>query len=189
MFSHIVGDAGAVFAFEPTAYFRNVLTENVKENNVHNVKIPSYGLSDTDGEYPCYRYEASASIHTNIEERVNCVNIENILCRKMDNVFDEFGVKRLDFIKMDVDGHEPAILKGARNILNKFSPIVLLEISHLHYRIQGTLAWDFYAYLKKEGYNIYDEDNIVPLQNETDFLTKCGNFAYGRNIVISKNPL
>jgi hypothetical protein len=48
----------------------------------------------------------------------------------LENLFPQFGIPGINFIKIDVDGFELEVLSGARSLINRFQPIVLLEMNH-----------------------------------------------------------
>jgi hypothetical protein len=107
----------------------------------------------------------------------------------LDALLKDFPLRKIDFIKVDVDGHEPYFFEGAWETLDKYDPVVFLEVSHLHYLEGGVTAWDFYEKLKAHNYLIYHENNLDEIKTKEEFLIKCGNFAYSTNIIISKKPL
>ena len=49
---------------------------------------------------------------------------------QLDKIAEETGLKRVDFIKMDIEGAEREALKGARNILNQFHPRLMVDAYH-----------------------------------------------------------
>jgi hypothetical protein len=130
---------------------------------------------------------SSATLHLPGNQKpLSCEKIKLI---SLDDFVKEYHLDKIDFIKIDVDGHEPLFFEGAWNTLEKFYPTVLLEINHLNYLSAGFMAWDFYDLLKGKGYHIYHEDGLVELHNMEEFLIKCGNFAYSANVVIAKKAL
>lgn len=187
LFSKIVGGSGRVFAFEPTQHYRSVLLRNLAANKLSNVEILPVGLSDRRQRVGIQVGTSSATIHP--PEKLPHEFEEVIDLLSLDEFVESMTLERIDFIKVDVDGHEPLFLDGARRVLDKFNPLILLEVSHLHYLEAGVSAWDFYARLKRDGYRIYDEEGLVELRTRSDFLIKCGNFAYSRNILITKKSL
>ncbi len=104
-------------------------------------------------------------------------------------IWSELNIKKLDFIKVDVDGHEPFFLHRAISTIEKYDPAILLEVSHENYLEAGFTAWEFYAYLKENGFHIYSEINLLEFHSKADFLKECGNFAYSANIIISKSDI
>lgn len=183
--SSLVGCRGEVIAFEPTTFYRNTLLKNIKQNSSTNITVKDFGLSEDNQNLKISLGESSATLHPvdgNFGQRIETINL-----MRLDDIFDQLEIAKVDFIKIDVDGHEPSVLKGAEATLKKFSPKILLEVSHLNYLEHGTTAWDFFEYVLSLGYSIYDEHELRPLTTRHDFLVKCGNFAYSRNILLSKN--
>lgn len=75
---------------------------------------------------------------------------------------DEFveleKLETIDMIKLDVDGNEVDILKGAANTFKKFKPILLVELSPIHFENdkQPYSFNDQIELLKKLNYNFHD---------------------------------
>jgi FkbM family methyltransferase len=65
-----------------------------------------------------------ASSILNRGQQENCVKIEKIIG---DNFFEEQGLERLDFVKIDVEGHEKYALKGILKTIKKYRPIIMME--------------------------------------------------------------
>lgn len=61
-----------------------------------------------------------------------CEKIEEISV--LTRTLDSFGLRDVGFIKIDVEGHELEVLKGARNTLLRERPVLLLEIEERHRR-------------------------------------------------------
>ena len=49
-------------------------------------------------------------------------------------VFDDLELERVDFIKMDVEGHEVSALKGAGEVIRKFAPQLAISVYHYNGR-------------------------------------------------------
>lgn len=90
---------------------------------------------------------------------------------------------RLDFIKIDVDGHEPKFINGGLDTIRKYKPIILTEVNQDNLFQDGTNAWEFADLLELLGYQICDEKEGKPFKNRRDYLLKAGNFAYSANIL------
>ena len=188
LISKLIGESGQIFAFEPTKYFGTVLKNNLNENKIDNVEILEYGLSNTIQELEIDIGPSSATMHSP-EGYDSVITKENIKLTTLEEFVKEKNFNKIDFIKIDVDGHEPLFFEGAWSVLDTYNPIILCEISHLHYFEAGTTAWDFYRMVRKHKYYIYNEDTMEVMDNETKFLRQCANFDKTSNIILSKKLL
>jgi len=187
MLSKLVGREGKVLAFEPTKHFFSVLEKNIRANDLKNCATHRLGLSNKTGRLSISIDKDTATMH--MPEGVARIGEEKIQLTTLDSFVVTNKLKKIDFIKIDVDGHEPLFFEGAWKALEKFDPVILLEVSHLHFLGAGYTAWRFYKILKSKGYRIYSEQGLKELKNKTEFLIECGNFAYSANILISKRDL
>jgi FkbM family methyltransferase len=76
-----------------------------------------------------------------------------------------YGLPRIDFIKMDVEGSECAALDGAKLIIDKFRPVMLIEINRTQLGYQGLSDEDLIWRLKGLGYRMYA---VQPEREGTD---------------------
>jgi FkbM family methyltransferase len=72
----------------------------------------------------------------------------------LDRLVDRAGLRGLDFVKIDVEGGELAVLRGGRSAIDEFRPALLVEIEERHIsRYQHTAA-DVVAELSSHGYTM-----------------------------------
>jgi FkbM family methyltransferase len=187
LFAKLVGNEGAVYAFEPTNKYFKFLKDNVLINELSNVRIFNKGLSDKNGEMEIFIDDSSATIHQPIASDIKDKEIIRLMT--LDEFVVEHDLKAINFIKIDIDGHEPFVLDGAINSIRIFKPVIILEISHLHYYKAGILAWDFYDKLVFWGFHIYYEKDLSEIKDKIDFLVKCGDFSHSVNVLLSLDAL
>ena len=73
---------------------------------------------------------------------------------------DSFNFGVVDFIKIDVEGDERAVLQGAVNTLDKHKPVVVLEQNHSTEQYGKGKYGDAVHWLEKNSYKIIDYDGI-----------------------------
>lgn len=187
-FGKQVGSKGRVIACEPTAHYRNVLERNLAENALTNVQVLDYGLSDRANTVSIDVGPSSATMHSPAGfDKV--LFQETISIARLDDVAASLALRRLDFVKIDVDGHDPFVLRGAWDTLQEYSPIVLMEISHLHYLQAGITGWEFFSEVHANGFRIYRETNFSEIETLERFLRECCNFDRSSNIILANRPL
>ncbi|RPG05627.1 MAG: FkbM family methyltransferase, partial [Pelagibacteraceae bacterium TMED247] len=135
---------GKLILFEPMPYSAKLLEKNLKVNGLDNFILYEDGLSDKEGvtyfDYsPKGNPGASAledGSHKKDEEGKSSDN--NILFNQEGRIevdlmtIDSLGLDRLDFIKLDIEGSEEDVIRGAFNTIEKFKPIITLEIYSDH---------------------------------------------------------
>ena len=111
-----------VISFEPSSQTFRLLEYNAAL--VSNVRCHNFGLSDADGEanfaiHPSNR--GANQISTTVE-----AGGERVRLRRLDGVEGLEGDIKL--IKIDVEGHEPAVLRGAEALIRRHQPIIVFEL-------------------------------------------------------------
>jgi len=138
---------GQHFGFEPIP----LLYKQLKQNYEHKAHIYPYALSDINGK-TSFNWVKNASAYSGIKKRkyeVKNPSIEEIEIevRTADNIIPE-GIK-IDFIKIDVEGGEFGVLKGAERILTKSHPYVIFECGIGASDYYGTDPAALYQYITK----------------------------------------
>jgi FkbM family methyltransferase len=134
-----VGPGGHVYAFERATKFLDLLKWNVAANKLlDRVTICPFGLSDSTIRTTISFDASSASIRTPPNAQI--VGNETIELRPLDELASHLGLDKIDFVLVDVDGHEPAFLKGARRTLERDTPTTILEIMPEYLYFAGSSA-------------------------------------------------
>lgn len=115
-------------AFEPIPSTFDQLKENVKINNLNNIKIYNFGFSNREAELTFY-LEPEASVSASAANISNKSDVEKVLClvKKLDDFVNNYGIKP-DFIKCDVEGAELHVYQGGIETINRYKPIIFTEM-------------------------------------------------------------
>jgi FkbM family methyltransferase len=127
---------GRVLAFEAQERIYYALAGNIAINNVFNVSARNVALTSESGtmKMPALDYTKPASYGSlEVRKRDRTENIGQIIdYTKLVDVqslaLDSLRLERVDFIKIDVEGMELDVLEGAKSILSRFRPPVLVEV-------------------------------------------------------------
>jgi len=122
-FSKAVGPQGKVYAFEPEPSNFNKLKANLERNKVTNVIPLQLAVSETEGEMQVSSAAGSSVITqagTGLSVKVTTI----------DKFVEANKLPRVDFIKMDVEGHELKVLEGAHETIQAFKPSLALSAYH-----------------------------------------------------------
>lgn len=175
--SRWVGDSGKVFSFEPRPSTFDHLSKSIKINGLENITIYNKALSDEVGSATLIAPEGHNSPGSSYLGKGKGVPV---LLSTLDALLPPLD--RLDFIKMDVEGWEPNVIKGAVQTIQKFHPIILSEISPWMLRERsGVSDRDYISLINSLG---YDCQNI----KNGEIIDSCGNVDVMNVIFIPKSP-
>lgn len=176
--SKLVGESGHVFAIEPTDFAFEKLQTNLRLNPSLQSRVTpaKVFLSDSKKESP-KEVSASWSIngslssgHRNPLDMGYSKSVENASVMTLDEFIHLSEITRLDAIKIDVDGNEVQVLKGAEKTLKTFSPLIFIEFSPIHYEGQSSTFIEQVELLTQHGYAFKDVfGNDLP-SNPTDLM-------------------
>ena len=133
LFSNLVGRDGEVHAFEPVPATFAILQKVMADHGARrNCRLNNLALGETPGVVTLHQPGADdGQASLRIHEHGSWVNSVPVLvhnCRV--TTLDEYtrSFRRLDFIKCDVEGAEMLVFKGARATLDRFSPVLFVEV-------------------------------------------------------------
>ena len=113
-----------LFAFEPHPFeYQRLATLFAGDGQVTALKL---GLSDTDGELPFRLDEANSGIST-FEIGDGVANAVSSV-RTGDAFAADHALRDIDFIKIDVEGHEAKVLRGLSGVIRDQRPVIIMEI-------------------------------------------------------------
>jgi FkbM family methyltransferase len=146
-----VGPSGSVIAFEPQPGLARYLEDMRSRMCWENVSIRECALSDTAGRRvlrvpgrensPGASLEAAAVSEASTRDREVAVDM---LDRQLE------GTEKVRFVKIDVEGHELAVFRGAERTLSASRPALLFECECRH--LAGRTPHAVFAFLKGFGY-------------------------------------
>lgn len=111
---------GAVFSFEPNPLVFNVLKENVELNHLQNVKLFNVALSDHTGS-DILSFSSSNLLSAIVSVKKGSNNLRNfpVDLMTLEKVANSNTVGSIRLLKIDVEGHEPSVLKGAIKLIRQ----------------------------------------------------------------------
>jgi FkbM family methyltransferase len=157
---------GRHFGYEPIPHLYSDLV-NKYDNKC---QIKNFALSDSIGESE-FHHVVSNPAYSGIKKRSYPGN-ENVnkIKIKTTTLDDELiNESRVDLIKIDVEGGEYGVLKGGKNIINKFHPVFIFEHGLGASDYYDTNPSDLYDFFESLDYNIYTLKGFI---NQSTILTK-----------------
>lgn len=147
----VVGSRGSVHAFEPNPIHHPRLRRLGRGNpqlTIHSLAL-SDGAGDAQLRVPIVEGVAQPGV-ASLETRSLAADDYQLVAARRDRLDDVLGdLSRLNFIKCDVEGHEQAVLDGARGLLERHRPAVLVEIEQRHRSIAPAAT---FALMEEVGY-------------------------------------
>lgn len=127
--SNCVGNQGQVLAYEAHPKTAELLKENIELNQLMNIQVCQYALGSEEGKTKIYdnwqinRGGASLIVKTN-----DSVAFDIEIHQLDNNILSNLIPK---VIKIDVEGFELEVLKGASETIKKYQPILIVEFSEM----------------------------------------------------------
>jgi FkbM family methyltransferase len=163
--SKIVGESGRVIAFEPASRAFRVLQQNVALNSLANVLAFPMALTANSGKALLYRHpnvgcDSLGRDHSFTEAA------EEVATESLDNALRKISVSHVDVIKMDVQGAEELVLRGANKILTSSHPAVIFEVYPPGTVLLGLSPYGAWGFLDNLGYEFFVVDRQGALRRE-----------------------
>ena len=186
LLASLVEDSGAIVAFEPAARTYGYLNENVSLNQFTNVTVVNKGLGDKQEQRPLYYSEAGLAEGTaSLKYADGRAASERVTLDTIDSLIPELPIP--DFIKIDVEGYQLEVLRGAESCLKTHAPLLIAEL-----RDVGETNRDIFGeiedYVANLGYQLYEIrkhsirqcDGLSDTTKRNFFLVREHSRAYSR---------
>jgi FkbM family methyltransferase len=152
------GPSGHVYAFEPSPREAEMLEYNVRQNGFNNVTIVRQALSDHSGEasFIVATDGGTNSLEKNPHPEQIVERREKVSLNTLDAFIADNDIRRIDMIKIDVEGGECAVLRGGATVFRRSdAPVVLSEFCDLTASGFGSSGRDLYDAWTQYGYKLY----------------------------------
>jgi len=164
--SRMIGPTKRVFAFEPQARMVTKLRRNIELNALQNVEIFPFALADTPGtvtfHVPPEGAEGLGSMRAN--GRFQVVKTVDVETQRLDDVMVKLGNPKIGLVKMDAEGAELLILRGAERLLSSPDrPDLIFEAYEKNCKPFGYCVFDLLKYINSFGYRVrqLDQDDWI----------------------------
>ena len=172
--SRIVSEEGKVFSFEPIPHCVEQVKKSVSVNkDIHNITIFPFACGVEEGSSKIYLHSSNvggSSLSSKIGKSATSAPEKelNVRIAKMDSVLGRED--HIDVIKIDVEGMEFAVLRGAENMLKKHRPILVIEYSPFFYeQIEHGMSEAFVDFIREHRYVFFDiwKNKIIDIEDTT----------------------
>jgi FkbM family methyltransferase len=118
-----------IYAFEPIKHTYQQLAYNLKLNNINNVKAVNSALGENEGTTSFFYYKEGSG-NASMRKLSSEYKAERVKGKvmKLDDFVAKNRIKRIDFLKCDVEGAELMVFKGGLESIKKFKPVIFAEL-------------------------------------------------------------
>lgn len=139
--------SSSIIVFEPIPALNKVIQQSVIYNNSNKVRLISKAVGDTPGNVKMLNNNNSSVVSG--EAGADMLNIEITTLDK-----ELAACERIDLIKIDVEGYEVNVLRGAREVILKHKPVILVEVHPVYLENYDLHHKDVIGLLESYGYII-----------------------------------
>jgi len=158
-----VGITGKVLAFEPQPKTFSRLIENIKLSKLANIIAEQVAVGEKEGELEIVIDEdySSISYTKHIDSKISAKNVCRMIT--LDTYFEAHQINSIDYLKIDVEGFESYVLRGAEQILKtKIPAIIQLELIERFQNRSGSSTKMICQLLMSWGYRLFNlEDHSL----------------------------
>jgi FkbM family methyltransferase len=160
--------SGKVYSFEPQKTVFDILKKNIELNNCPNIIPYNFGASNVNKEfYMLANYEkkdnhGAFSINESLDEKSGL----KVECK----IIDELDIQDVCYVKIDVEGHEYQALLGMKKLLERYHPVIMIEIHDSSLTKNETIIFlielGYYKHLKLShcDYLFINQKTLIDLQ-------------------------
>ena len=158
---------GKVYAFEPHPTERAKLIKNLHLNNSQNVIVESLAVGNFQGStsfHACFDCQGSfSSIMPPAQDVYSHIKIIRVPITTLDQYIKTRKIKKIDLLKVDVEGGELNVFKGGLHVLAKKRPMILCEIEAKRANQWGNTANEVLQFLKRNNYKCFTLNKLGKL--------------------------
>jgi FkbM family methyltransferase len=148
-----VGEAGRVHSFEPVSAQFEALRGNVLRNSLGNCVLNKQIVADSEGLRSiytgCVQNTGAASVVRGPTGDTTCEEVESV-------TLDHYiRGERPRLVKIDTEGYELFVLRGASHMLRECSPLLMVEVKNHLLKAAGCDRDELFAFLRSHGYRAF----------------------------------
>ena len=187
-----VGPQGHIIAFEPTDYAYSKLRSNVDLNPslatrivVEQIMLTSDAQARPETSlYSSWPLDADTNLHPKHHGRL--MSTEHAHAETLDDYLKRTAVRRVDLIKIDVDGHELPVFKGSLATLREFHPAIVMEVAPYSHDEEHHSFEEFIDIFRGLHYSFKSADTGRPVPVDAAQLRRDIPVGSGMNVIAER---
>jgi len=164
--AHSVGDEGRIYAFEPSPKTYKILERNLAKFS--NTILSNSAVGSSNGTANFYVTYQSGLSGLGDTGRGTVLHTENVPLIRLDDYLKEKQIRKVDFLKIDVEGFEGDVLRGAENLLRQCSPVIMVELDKKNFAAHGFSRKEVFYFMSNLGYEAYSINRAERSLNKFD---------------------
>lgn len=169
----LINKKGVNIGFEPVPFLFEKARRNIELNKLENVRLENLALSNEKSSLVFNLDNENNSggifLTTEAESKKNSQTVQAV---KLDDYVEQNNLDNISLIKMDVEGFEMNVLKGAAQTIERYKPVLFVEVNNTFLQRQNSSAKMLVEFLLSKGYQIsYDLSKTAVSLND-DFENK-----------------
>jgi FkbM family methyltransferase len=151
-----IGPNGSIHAFEPVPENLIRLNYNLSLNRIKNVICRQLAISNRNGRTTFYASNSDNSGRAGFIQRKGVEQKIDTEIKTLDTYCEENSIKNIKFIKIDIEGAEILVFRGATNVLSsEEAPIIMFELDDSLVSAFNETSISVKAFLNQYGYSLY----------------------------------
>jgi FkbM family methyltransferase len=122
-----VGNKGVVLAIEPFPDVLATLFQSIEINKFANIRLRNFCVGETTSSSMLWMNSKLPNSFGLVKRDINAKGMSTLIVA-IDDLFKWEKLDRLDYLKIDAEGAEEKVLSGARVVLEKYRPIIQVEV-------------------------------------------------------------
>jgi FkbM family methyltransferase len=176
--SQYISEEGSIFCFEPFPENYKSLCTNLSLNHLTRVTAENKAVGSEMGELKLYNNSKENNLGMVSSKKTKDSDVVTVTKVSLDDYLQTKSLEKITFIKIDVEGFEYEVLQGMKKTLQRYDPIILIEV--LDSKSENDLINNPHELLCELGYKRFFIDDNGNLSSDP-----CNkgrkNYVYKRN--------
>ena len=152
-----IGNGGHLFAIEPHPANVRMLKSNISLNSLTNTTVIQKAVNDKPGQLDMYGDRAWGTLFK--QQSINSPSVTSVEVDTLDAIMGSLSLKSLGLIKIDVEGSEIRVIRGAHEVITATRPIVAFEINLTLLAYEVISIQEAFDFFLSNNYALFVEKN------------------------------
>lgn len=151
---YVLSQKKPVYFVEPNISLNKYNIQRCELNKFQNYKFLEFGASDMAGTVDFFIDHTSycSTLEVNVLDEDRILQKKNIRVETLDKLFEDvLDLYKTACVKIDVEGHEIKVLKGAVNLITRLKPTMIIEVNE-----KGSHLFDLISITDQYDYSVFE---------------------------------